>query len=188
MRGVEQAVAMIERCKTLDELKVILQKIIANRGFAAFSFLDVSLPGIDDPLVITTISKAWDREYRSNNFVDVDPILPAARRTNTPFDWLSVGLPTRLGRRKPGALKTMEAAKDHGFTNGLVIPFHYVDKMGRQYASVCTFFWSDRLEQFKSMLEEQRLPLHIILLYWAQRAVEGGGSRCNNASQAEPIS
>ena len=99
-------------------------------------------------------------------------MLPVARRTNTPFDWASVPLPKPTGRRKPGAIKTMEAARDHGFTNGLVIPFHYIDQLGRQYSSVCTFFWSDRPKRFVSMLRQEQFALHVILLYWAQKAID----------------
>jgi len=172
MRNVEQAVASIEHCESIESLKATLQKIIEDRGFMSFAFLDMSVPGIDDPLVIDTHREAWLREYRSNGFVHVDPMLPIARRTNTPFDWDSVAVPKYSGRRKSGAVKTMEAAKDHGFTNGLVIPFHYIDHLGRQYSSVCTFFWSDRPRRFVSVLKQERFALHIILLYWAQKAVD----------------
>lgn len=172
MRNVEQAVASIEGCDTIDSLKATLQKIIEDRGFMSFAFLDMSVPGIDDPLVIDTHREAWLREYRSNRFVHVDPMLPVARRTNTPFDWDSVSVPRHAGGRKSGAVKTMEAARDHGFTNGLVIPFHYIDGLGRQYSSVCTFFWSDRPKRFVTMLRQERFALHVILLYWAQRAVD----------------
>jgi DNA-binding CsgD family transcriptional regulator len=172
MTGIEEGIASIERCGTLDDLSQALQTIIEARGFASFAFIDTSVPGKEAPLVIATNPEAWDREYRSNGFVHVDPVLPVARRTNTPFHWQNVILPERLGRKKSGALRTMEAARDHGFTSGLVIPFHYLDDLGIAYSSVCTFFWKDRLSQFKAMFTHQRLELHVILLYWAQRAVE----------------
>jgi DNA-binding CsgD family transcriptional regulator len=172
MRGVEEAISAIERCDSLDELTRALQTAIEARGFSHFAFIDTSVAGSDDPTLIATVPQAWEQEYRSGGFVHVDPMLPIARRTNTPFHWLTVQLPKRLGRKKPGAIKTMEAARDHGFTNGLVIPFHYLDDLGRPFSSVCTFFWKDRVANFGSMFKEERLALHIILLYWAQRAVE----------------
>lgn len=162
MRNIEQAVAGIEHCETIESLKAALQKIIEDRGFISFAFLDISVPGIDDPLVIDTHREAWLREYRSNGFVHVDPMLPIARRTNTPFDWDTVAVPRHASGRKSGALKTMEAARDHGFTNGLVIPFHYIDHFSRQYSSVCTFFWSDRPKRFVTVLKQERFALHVI--------------------------
>lgn len=172
MRGVEEAIAAIERCETLDELTRALQTAIEARGFSHFAFIDTSVAGSDDPTLIATVPPAWEREYRSGGFVHVDPMLSVARRTNIPFHWWTVPLPKQLGRRRPGAIKTMDAARDHGFTDGLVIPFHYLDDLGRAFSSVCTFFWKDRVTQFISMFKEERLALHIMLLYWAQRAVE----------------
>ena len=183
MRGIEEAIASIERCESLEELTRALQTIIEARGFSSFAFIDTSVPGKEAPLVIATNPEAWDREYRSNGFVHVDPVLPVARRTNTPFHWHNVPLPPRLGRKKPGALRTMEAARDHGFTNGLVIPFHYLDDLGRAFSSVCTFFWRDRIAQFASLFTRQRLELHMILLYWAQRAVEIEAKNRNRPSR-----
>jgi DNA-binding CsgD family transcriptional regulator len=183
MWGIEEAIASIERCETLDELSRTLQTVIEARGFASFAFIDTSVPGKDAPLVIATNPEAWDREYRSNGFVHVDPVLPMARRMNVPFHWQNVPMPERLGRKKPGALRTMEAARDHGFTNGLVIPFHYLDDLGRAFSSVCTFFWKDRITQFVSMFNHQRLELHVILLYWAQRAVEIEAKNRNRPSR-----
>ena len=183
MWGIEQAIATIEHCETLDALTHALQGIIEGRGFSHFAFIDTSVAHTDDPTLIASVPQAWEQEYRSGGFVHVDPMLPVARRTNLPFHWLTVPLPKRLGRRKPGALKTMEAARDHGFTNGLVIPFHYLDDLGRPYSSVCTFFWKDRVTQFVSMFKRERLALHIILLYWAQKAVEIEAKNRNRPSR-----
>jgi len=79
MWGIEEGIAAIERCETLDGLTRALQSIIEARGFASFAFIDTSVPGKDAPLVIATNPEAWDREYRSNGFVHVDPVLPVAR-------------------------------------------------------------------------------------------------------------
>ncbi len=179
MRNIEEPIASIERCESIESLKATMQRIIEDRGFMSFAFLDMSVPGIDDPLVIDTHREAWLREYRSNKFVHVDPMLPIARRTNTPFDWDAVALPKQTGRRKPGAIKTMEAARDHGFTNGLVIPFHYIDNLGRQSSSVCTFFWSDRPKRFVSMLRQERFALHVITLVLGAK---GYRSFCKDAA------
>ena len=169
---LDEAIAAFDACANIEELRTSLQRIVVEEGFLSFAFVDTSLPGQSDPLVIATNPESWDREYRSNGFVHVDPMIPASRRTNTPFHWLSVGMPPQQGVRKPGALKTMEAARDHGFENGLVIPFHYVDPLGRMCWSVCTFFWRDKLKEFWPVFRRKRLFLHIVLLYWAQRAVD----------------
>jgi DNA-binding CsgD family transcriptional regulator len=171
-RSLDEAIGAIEAAGSTSELKAILQKIIENYGFASFAFMDVSTPGLENPLVIATNGPEWDREYRREGFVHVDPCLPIARRSNIPFTWGSVPLPERQGRRLPGALKTMQAAHDHGFREGIVIPFHYADHVGRTFSSVCTFFWKDAANGFRSRVAIDRHHLHIIMLYWAQRAVD----------------
>lgn len=96
-RSLDEAIGAIEAAVSTSELRAVLQKIIENYGFASFAFIDVSTPGLENPLVIGTNSPEWDREYRSEGFVHVDPCLPVARRSNVPFTWSSVPLPERRG-------------------------------------------------------------------------------------------
>lgn len=169
---LDEAIGSIETCMTIDALLATMQGIIEYFGFAAFNFLDAGRPDVDTPFTFGTISNAWDREYRQNNFVRVDPILTVVRRQNTAFNWGSVAMPTWSGRRKPGAIKTMEAAQDHGFTEGYVIPFHYLDRLGRPNSTSCVLFWKDTLQRFKFTMSKNRYDLHIIMIYFAQRAVD----------------
>jgi LuxR family transcriptional regulator, quorum-sensing system regulator BjaR1 len=102
----------------------------------------------------------------------VDPCVHKVRKTNTPFTWGSIPLPAYNGRRKPGAIKLMEAAQDHGFTEGLVIPYHFRDYLGRMHSSLGAFFWEDRISKFKFMLTERKHELHLVMIYWVQRAID----------------
>lgn len=183
MREWDDAIGRIEDCLTLSDLKATLNDIIGNRGFSSFGFVEITVPGATDPLVISTSSETWNQEYRENDFYNVDPVLSVARRRNTPFNWLSVPLPGRFGRKKPGAVKTMEAARDHGFKNGLVVPFHYIDDLGISRSSVCTFFWKDKNQDFEKVVSEDKVYLHVVLLYWAQKAVEIAAKERNASSR-----
>lgn len=66
----------------------------------------------------------------------------------------------------------MEAARDHGFTEGLMIPYHFRDRLGRVRSSATTFFWKDPVEKFHFLLSERKHELHLIMIYWVQRAVD----------------
>lgn len=66
----------------------------------------------------------------------------------------------------------MEAARDHGFTEGLVIPYHFRDYLGRVHSSLASFFWEDSASKFKFMLSERKHELHLIMIYWVQRTVD----------------
>lgn len=169
---LEAAVTDIEACDSIEELQRTLQRIIENYGFAAFTFIDAGQPHVDKPYFWTTTSQAWVDEYTGNGFVHVDPCLIKVRRTNTPFSWGSIEMPAVLGRRKPGAVKTMEAARDHGFTEGFVIPYHFRDPRGFLFSSSTVFFWKDGVSRFRFLLGSHRHELHLIMIYWTQRAID----------------
>ncbi len=172
MSHLEQQLNSIEGCQSVAEVRVVFQKIIEDYGFSSFGFMDASQPWEDDPLLVTTHSQKWIDTYRSENFLSTDPCLDAAKRTNLPFNWGSIRLPTVTGRRKPGAVRTMEAARDFGVLEGLTIPVHYCDDLGRRYSSVCALFWKDKLTAFFENLKFNRVQMHIIILYMTQKMVE----------------
>lgn len=167
------AVCAIEACDSIDTLRTTLHCIVQNLGFAAFGFVDAGRIGRGEkPFYIGTGGPKWEQEYVRNGFAAVDPCLQRARRTNTPFTWSSTPLPERNGLRAPGALKTMWAAWDHGFKDGLVVPFHFRDADGFFHSSSAVFFWKDPVDRFDLLLRERRHELHVIMLYWIQRALD----------------
>lgn len=170
--NLDDTIAGIEACTTLEELRNQLQKIAENYGFSSFNFLDAGQPHSDKPFYLGTVKEAWEQDYTRNNFVVVDPYVHQVRKTNTPFTWGSIPLPTFRGRRKPGSVKLMEAAQDHGFTEGLVIPYHFRDYLGRTHSSLGAFFWEDPVSKFQFMLSERKHELHLIMIYWVQRTVD----------------
>jgi LuxR family transcriptional regulator, quorum-sensing system regulator BjaR1 len=169
---LDELIGDIENCKTLEELRTTLHRVAEGYGFAAFNFLDTGHPNVDVPMYFGTSGKAWESEYLTNNFVHVDPCVSRARRTNTPFNWGSVSLPTYTGGRKPGAIKTLEAARDHGFKEGLVVPYHFADSKGRIYSSLVVFFWRDQVQRFKFLMSGSKYEIHLIMIYWMQRAID----------------
>lgn len=170
--GVEEALAGIDACSSLEELRDYLQAHIEKHGFASFNFLDVGNPHIDVPYYMGTTGEAWENDYRSNGFVHVDHCVMHARRTNLPFGWDDVPLPPVMTGPKHTTRRLMEAAQDHGFQNGLVIPFHYRDRLGRQYSSLSVFYWKDSSADFHAQLSETKIELQIVIIYWVQRAID----------------
>ena len=66
----------------------------------------------------------------------------------------------------------MEAARDHGFTDGLMIPYHFRDRLGRMHSSATTFFWKDDVSRLRFLLSEKKHELHLVMIYWIQRALD----------------
>lgn len=166
---LDEMLGDIEHCATIQSLMDQLQNIIENHGFESFSFIDIGQPDIDEPFSVSTHKKVWDRTYRDHGFVHADPILPVARRTNRPFYWGDVQLPARKKSRTPLELKTMDAARDHGYTEGLVIPIHFTDKVGRISSASAGLFWSESEQDFYAQLAISKHILHVVMLYWAQK-------------------
>ena len=166
---IEEYLADIERAQTQEELEEKLQSFAENLGFASFCFVDGSTTHSLKPYHVDT-DKKWAREYMLQGFVSVDPVLSKARRINVPFTWGSVELPKSRSQVRPGAIRTMEAAIDHGFSEGLVVPFHSVDDLGRIRSMLCSFFWRDTPKDFKRVIQSTSPQLHLYLLYWMQRS------------------
>ena len=172
MGVLEDDLNAIEACASTAEIRQVFQRIIEDYGFCSFGFMDASHPWEDEPLLVSTHVPAWIDTYRAENFISTDPCLAVARRTNLPFHWGSVPLPPVTGKRKPGAVKTMEAVRDFGINEGLTIPVHYNDALGRRYSSVCALFWKDRVQKFFANLRYNGVQLHVILIYLAQKVID----------------
>jgi len=172
---IEEAICSIDGCNSIDELRSTLHRIVQDYGFSAFTFIDAGQPHLDEPYHVGTHELAWERTYLQNGFVHVDPALARVRRTNTPFHWGSLQLPAVDGRRKPGAVRTMEAAREHGFLEGLVVPFHFRDKRGALHSSSTLFYWKDKPNRFYRLFNKYRPQLHLIMVYWIQRAIDVAG-------------
>ncbi len=66
----------------------------------------------------------------------------------------------------------MGAARDFGVNEGLTIPVHHNDALGRRYSSVCALFWKDSEQRFFAELKHSGVQLHMVLLYLAQKIVD----------------
>jgi DNA-binding CsgD family transcriptional regulator len=170
--GLEEAIAAIEASDTMDELRSSLHRTIQDYGFSGFAFIDAGRPELDVPYYTGTYPPAWERAYIQNDFVHIDPALARVRRTNTPFHWGDLKLPEKVGRKRPPEVKMMDAAREHGFKEGFVVPFHYRDRLGAIHSSSTVFFWEDEPHWFQKLFVCHRHELHLLMIYWVQRAMD----------------
>jgi DNA-binding CsgD family transcriptional regulator len=66
----------------------------------------------------------------------------------------------------------MDAAREFGFKEGFVVPFHYRDRLGSIHSSSTVFFWEDEPSWFQKLFSAHRHELHLIMIYWVQRAMD----------------
>ena len=170
--SLDEAISAIEAASTMDELRSCLHRIVQNYGFSGFAFIDAGRPELDIPYYTGTYPPAWERAYIQNDFVHVDPALARVRRTNTPFHWGELKLPEKVGRKRPPEVKMMDAAREQGFKEGFVVPFHYRDRLGAIHSSSTVFFWEDEPQWFQKLFSHHRHELHLIMIYWVQRAMD----------------
>lgn len=169
--ALAEAIGRIEGCDSLDQLRAVFQSIIESYGFASFAFVEVGRPEQVRPFAIPSDDKKWVADYVGNDFLLFDPIIPVVRRSNLPFRWSDLPPPVRTGKRKSGAYRTMEAALDHGFSDGFVIPVHFVDRLGRPSSASCVLFWRDLKSKLLALLVDRRSELRVLATYFAQEVV-----------------
>jgi DNA-binding CsgD family transcriptional regulator len=184
---LEQAVAAVETCQTIEALKETLRRISEDYGFAAFNFLDTGASHLDAPFFTGTLSRAFLDDYIGNKLIHVDPCVFRARRSNVPFAWSDLAIPQYKGVRKSGAQKTMDCADDYGFRDGLVVPFHFSDHLGRVNSSVIAFFWSDESRKLQFLLSRKKHEISIVMIYWAQRAADLVGESFRGGARIAPV-
>lgn len=161
-----------EAAETLEALQRKMQIAIEQFGFAAYNFFDAGKAHLDAPYFFGTTGKAWENEYRTNNFLVHDPTLAFARRTNLGFRWSEVSLPPNSAKRRTNAEKLMEAANDYGFEDGYIQPLHFVDSSGRSHTTLLALFWKDKVSELNfSLSSKRRHELNFLLIYWLQRAL-----------------
>jgi len=181
--AVSELIDGFEAARSLVELQVKMQLAMEEFGFCAYNFFDAGKAHLDRPFYFGTTGAAWEEEYRSNQFVFYDHTLSHARRTNVGFKWGDVPLPFQFGKRKPGAVKLLEAAHDHGFEEGYILPFHFVDLQGRSHTALVALFWKDRAAKLDLNLSSIRKhELELLMLYFAQRVVQLRGDEMRRHS------
>ncbi|MFT7578070.1 MAG: LuxR family quorum sensing-dependent transcriptional regulator [Alphaproteobacteria bacterium] len=170
--NVANALSDIEACTTLHGLKRTMQGIAQGYGFCSFDFVDAGDTTSREPFYLGTSQEAWIDAYVSNEFVRVDPCVARVRRTNLPFVWADVMVHETRRGPKSGGQRLMEAASDFGYTEGLVIPCHFRDRLGRDRSASSVFFWSDPLQRFEFLLTQKRQELHLLMIYFIQACLD----------------
>ncbi len=187
--NVSHALSDIEACTTLPELKRTMQRIAQNYGFCSFDFVDAGDTTSREPFYLGTSQDTWIDAYVSNNFVHVDPCVARVRRTNLPFIWADVMAPQPRRRGpKSGTQRLIEAASDFGYTEGLVIPCHFRDRLGRDRSASSVFFWSGPLQRFEFLLSQKRRELHLLMIYFIQTCLDIRDREVHRQACVEPAS
>jgi DNA-binding CsgD family transcriptional regulator len=161
-----------DRIHDVNILKAKMQWVAESFGFAYFNFMDTGDPSRDVPFYLGTTPQTWQDVYISNGFADADPYLTKARRFNLPFFWGKLPDIPVSGGRKSNAGRLFDAVRDFRFSDGLIIPMHFNDALGRPTSALLVYFWTGRQSEFNRVYKDSRLEIHVVSYYWAQRVID----------------
>lgn len=112
-------VDQFSQAKTPKDSREVLERIRDQFGLAHVVYFAERIPGVTNgaPLIAVTYTDEWVEHYKTENFVEIDPVVPAGLRNILPTDWSTFD-------RKDSQLKRFFGeADDFGVgTQGITIP------------------------------------------------------------------
>jgi DNA-binding CsgD family transcriptional regulator len=150
MTFIEDTLSQIDESSNYVELWEKMLKIVGDIGFSCASYLDVrKLPISNEspPFYQTSAKKDFVESYISLGLIGYDPVVTRAASSNASFTWADCHEFGMNEHRRTGgkgrARQVLELARDHGYTQGFVIPLHAVDHLGQPASALISLYWAD---------------------------------------------
>lgn len=169
---LDDAMTAVGNAGSIEALGAVMQASASKAGFESFTFLNGATRTNSSESVILTVSKEWQETYFSEGFLDCDPVLMRALTSNAPFLWSDVKLPPSPGGRLSGAHRTMAAARDQGYLDGMTLPLQLVDANGSPYRSLWSLYWTDAERDLPAVAARHRTFFRLLAQVWEQRLQE----------------
>lgn len=192
--GFLDVIASLDACNTGEEISEVVDGIALGLGFAGFSFLDIRSIGsgpaaVVTPYYLTTARSDFIAEYASQRLYEIDPVAHAVRKANLAFSWSELS----KGRAADDSADTQAASRqvmnfalDHGYRDGLTIPFHGVSADGSPVSSLTTLFWTGSQTDFEQVVAAERFSLQMFTHYCNDRVARIRGSENMRAGTDQP--
>lgn len=191
--GLLDDIASLDACKSGEEIAEVVDAVALGLGFVGFSFLDVRSIGSGStaavtPYYLTTARTDFITEYASQRLYEIDPVAHAVKRSNLAFTWRELSKKQGEATRdqKAGAAQVMGFALDHGYKDGLTIPFHGVSGDGSPVSSLTTLFWTGTQADFEHVVARERFSLQMFTHYCNDRVANIRGSENMLAGADQP--
>ena len=161
--------------------------------FVGFIFLDVRRIGSGStaavtPYHLTTARTDLIADHASQRLCEIDPVAHPVKKSNLAFAWseLSKRQGEATEEQKDGAEQVMGFALDHGYKDGLTIPFHRVSGDGSPVSSLTTLFWTGLPADFEQVVARERFSLQMFTHHCNDRVATIRGSENMLAGAAQP--
>jgi DNA-binding CsgD family transcriptional regulator len=109
----------LDAVEKTNEGYALLKEVVAGYGLRHAAYLGMNIKGLTrtEPYLAVTYTNDWVMHYRSQNYVDVDPVLSDSMKSILPMDWKPLRAKSSRVRRMFGE------AVEHGVgTQGLSFP------------------------------------------------------------------
>lgn len=107
---------------TTEQIQAVCADFARNLGMDYFSFTLCTLQSLVTPkiTVIHNYPKAWEKEYRENEYFTIDPVFTYSTLFDTPIKWSDILRQGLVNRPESTAL--IAKASKYGICDGLAIP------------------------------------------------------------------
>lgn len=152
--------AEIEEVGNLLDLERLFEQIAETYGLATVAYLGAGIGKGEhqrEPYVAATYSLAWIERYKTQRYLEFDPVIQVGMRRMLPIDWEDITSPTDRIRNFFGEAKEFGVGR-----RGLSIPVH--GRHGDRALFSVTSNVSDgdwRLQKKHSMRDFQVLAVHV---------------------------
>ncbi|PWC57601.1 hypothetical protein TSH7_25425 [Azospirillum sp. TSH7] len=187
-------IGRLNSCMTIGDVVRLMNEVADRTGFSGFSHLDIrgiGEPGCEVviPFYLTTAREDFIAGYSDERLYEIDPVAQTAKLSNVAFSWSEAVDRLRSGTLDPAMsdaiTRVIGFAADHGYRDGLTIPFHGVSRTGSPVSALTTLFWTGTAEEFARTVERVRFPLSMFMLYCNDRIVQLRGVE-SSLPAAEP--
>jgi LuxR family transcriptional regulator, quorum-sensing system regulator CciR len=121
LRSIEAGVTSIDDAQTLGDLHKAMTGVNKAIGFQYFALIQANSGRADSGVLLQDYPDRWISLQSESFGYTRSPILQAASRTATPFEWRD--LPALMVLTKD-QLAYLELAADYGLGNGFTVPIH----------------------------------------------------------------
>lgn len=131
MKSIEDifysTVERFEQISTVDDVQAALRRLLSEYDLKSAAYFGINIPkiGQNEPYLAVTYSTEWVSHYKTENYVQIDPVLQQGFSSNLPVDWRQFDIRSNRLRKFFGEAK--EFGLGH---NGLTIPIR--GRMGEQ--------------------------------------------------------
>jgi DNA-binding CsgD family transcriptional regulator len=121
-QNFENLLDQIASLSQIENLDKLLIRLTDEYGLKNAAYYASRLPGSKEPLIVTTYSESWVKQYISEDYFLIDPVIAETKQTIMPINW------SKISPINKSNMKFFGEAKEFGVgKNGITLPIRGMD-------------------------------------------------------------